>query len=213
MHRNKWQVEKGGQKKRTDLEFTLRGCLDSRLDLLIRRLLLSADDQVDNGDILSRHTESHTSELAIQAGDDLSDGLGSTGGGRNDVAVDGTTTTPVLHRGTIDGLLCCGCRMDGSHQSLKDSELVVDDLCERCKTVRCARRIRDLYFDCGKQEATGLQESDFTYHFVLGVIRIEVHTTHVHRRIGRRRRDNDLLSTALQVSGGPIGMTSELNQS
>ena len=72
----------------------------------------------------------HIRELSVERGDDLSDGLGGTGGGRDDVVVDGTSATPVLVGRTIDGLLGGSGGVDGGHQALDDAEVVVDDLSE-----------------------------------------------------------------------------------
>ena len=68
-------------------------------------------------------------ELAVKAGNDLAYGLGGTSRGRDDIPVDGASTTPVLVGGTIDGLLGGSRSMDRAHQTLYDTELVVNDLC------------------------------------------------------------------------------------
>lgn len=46
--------------------------------------------------------------------------------------------------GTIDGLLGGGGRVNSGHETLNDTELVVDDLSEGSKAVGCARGIGDL---------------------------------------------------------------------
>lgn len=43
-----------------------------------------------------------------------------------------------------------------------------------------------------------------TYDFVRGVVAVQVNTDDVHRGIGRRRGDDDLLGTTLQMGAGPI---------
>lgn len=83
-------------------------------------------------------------ELAVKAGDDLADSLGGAGGGGDDVAVNTTATTPVFVRGTVNGLLGSGGGVDGGHQGLDDTELVVDDLGERCQAVGRAGGVGDL---------------------------------------------------------------------
>ena len=109
---------------------------------------------------------SDSRELAVQAGDDLSDGLGSTGGGGDDVVVDGTTTTPVLVGRTIDGLLGSGGCVDGGHQALNDAEFVIDNLGERCETVCSAGRVRDLHVT-DMTSLSQYQYEDVTYDGIL----------------------------------------------
>ena len=86
----------------------------------------------------------HVRELAVERGDNLADGLGSTSGRGDDVVVDGSTTTPVLVRGTVNGLLGGGGSVNGGHQTLDDTEVVVDNLGEGCKAVGRAGCVRDL---------------------------------------------------------------------
>lgn len=86
----------------------------------------------------------HSRQLAVQFGDDLADSLGGTSGGGNDVVVDGTSTTPVLAGGTIDGLLGRSGGVDGAHETLDNAELVVDNLGQGSEAVGGARRVRDL---------------------------------------------------------------------
>ena len=57
------------------LEGSLSGVLDGLLDGLVRGGLLEADGKVDDGDVLGGHTHGHSGELAVELGDDLSDGL------------------------------------------------------------------------------------------------------------------------------------------
>ena len=51
-----------------------------------------------------------------------------TSGGGNNVACCSTATTPVLHRGSINSLLCCGGGMNGGHQTRDNTKLVIEDL-------------------------------------------------------------------------------------
>jgi len=125
------------------LKFTCRSSLDRVFDLIVRSRLLQADDKIDNRDVDGGDAERHTGELAIQRRNNLSDSLSCTGGRRDDVASDGTTTTPVLVGGPIDGLLGSSSSMDSSHQTLDDTKLVVNDLGERSKAVGCAGCVGD----------------------------------------------------------------------
>ncbi len=54
-------------------------------------------------------------ELAVEGRNNLADGLGGTSGRRNDVVVNGTSSTPVLVGGTVDSLLGGGGGVDGAH--------------------------------------------------------------------------------------------------
>lgn len=89
--------------------------------------------------------ERHSCELSVELRDDDTDGLGSSGGGGDDVDRSGTTCTPVLAAlgGTIDGELVRGHRVNGRHQTLHDAVLVVDHLREGSKAVCRARSVRD----------------------------------------------------------------------
>ena len=77
----------------------------------------------------------HIRELSVERGDDLSDGLGGTSRGRNDVGRGRSATSPVLSRGSIDSLLGGSGSVDGSHETFDETELVVDDLGNRGETV------------------------------------------------------------------------------
>lgn len=83
-------------------------------------------------------------QFAVESRNDFADSLGSTSGRRNDVVVDTTTTTPVLLRWTIDGLLGGSGSVDGGHQTLNDSKVVVDDLRQWRKAIGGAGRVRNL---------------------------------------------------------------------
>lgn len=69
--------------------------------------------------------------------------------------------------------------MDSRHQSFNDTILVVDDLCERSKTVGGARSVGD--------------------DIVFGFVSIKVHTTDKHGSIGRGSRDDDFLCSAFEM--------------
>lgn len=123
------------------LELSLRGSLDGSLDFLVGGWLLQADGQVDNGDVLGWDTESHTGELAVELWDNLSDSLSGTGGGWDDVGGSGTSSSPVLVGWTVDGLLGGSERVDGGHETLNNTEVIVDDLGQWGKAVGGARSV------------------------------------------------------------------------
>jgi hypothetical protein len=74
----------------------LGSLLDDGLDLVVRSTLLDSDSQVDNGDIGGGDSESHTGKFTVELGNDLSDGLGGTGGRGDDVGGSASTSSPVL---------------------------------------------------------------------------------------------------------------------
>ena len=75
--------------------------------------------------------------------------------------------------------------MNGGHQTLDDSKLVVDDLGQGSQTVGGARSVRD--------------------DVVLGLVSLEVDSADEHGGVGRGGRDDDLLGTSLQVGGSLVG--------
>lgn len=163
------------------LQRSLGGLLDLLLDLVVGGWLGQAAGQINDGNVGGWHAESHSGELAVQGWNDLADGLGGTGGGRDDVLGGTTTVTPQLAGRTVNGLLGGGGGVDGGHQTLQDSEVVVDDLGQWSQAVGGAGSVRD---DLHR-----------------GVVRVQVDTDDEHRGISRRGRDDDLLGTTLQVSG------------
>lgn len=167
------------------LELALSGGLDGLLDLLVAGALLDAAGQVDDGDVGGGHAHRHAGELAVEVGDDLADGLGSSGAAGDDVLGRGAAAAPVLGRGAVDRLLGGGVRVDGGHETLDNGELVVDDLGEGRKAVGGARGVGD----DGR----------------LAVVRLLVDAHDVHGGVGRRGRDDDLLGATLKVGAGLLG--------
>lgn len=167
------------------LEGTVGGLLDGGLDLVVGDRLLGAAGQVDNGDVGGRNTHGHAGELAVEGRNDLADSLGSTSGGGDDVLRSSAATTPVLRGGTVDGLLGSSVGVDGGHETLNETELIVDDLGERSQAVGGARGVGD--------------DGD------VALVGLLVDTHNEHGGIGGRSRDDDLLGATLQVSGGLLG--------
>ena len=167
------------------VERALRGLLDSLLDLVVGSTLLDADSQVDNRDVGSRDTHGHTSELAVELGNDLADSLGGTGAAGNDVLSSSAATTPVLGRGAVDDLLGSSVGVDGGHEALNDGVLVVDDLGERRQAVGCAGGVGE--------------------NLNVGLVGLVVDAHDEHGGIGRGSRNDHLLGSALQVGLGLFG--------
>jgi hypothetical protein len=167
------------------LKRTISSLLDGSLDGIVRSSLLNAASQVNNGDVGGWHTHGHSGELSIEGGDDFSDSLGSTGARWDNVLSSGTSSTPILGRWAINSLLGCSVGVNGSHETLNDGELVVDDLGERGKAVGCARGIGN----------------DLDIGLVCGLV--DAHN--VHWGISGGCRDDNLLSSSLQVCLGLLG--------
>ena len=73
--------------------------------------------------------------------------------------------------------------MDGGHQTLDDTEFVVDNLGKRGQAVGCAGSVGD--------------------DGVLGIVLLQVDTTNEHWGVSGRSGDDDLLGATLQMSSGP----------
>jgi hypothetical protein len=166
------------------LELAISSLFDGVGDLLVRGRLLQADSQVDDGDVGGGDTEGHAGDLAVQGRNNLADGLGGTSAAGDDVLGSTTATTPVLARGTIDGLLGGGVGVDSGHETLNDTELVVDDLDKGSQAVGGARSVGD---NVGST-----------------VVLLVVDTHDEHRGISGRSRDDDLLGTTSKVSLGLV---------
>jgi len=75
--------------------------------------------------------------------------------------------------------------VDGGHETLDNGEVIVDDLGERGKAVGGARSVGD--------------------NLNVGLVGLLVDTHDVHRSIGRRSRDDNLLGSSLQMCLGLLG--------
>merc|ERR1719181_1768338 len=93
---------------------------------------------------------------------------------------------PVLLGGAVHRLLGGRDGVDRRHEAVLDAVVVVDDLGERREAVRRARRVG--------HDVHG------------GLVGLEVHAADEHGRVGRGRRDDDLLRAALEVGRGRLGL-------
>ena len=151
-----------------------RGSLDGSADLIIRRSLLEAAGQIDDGHVRARDAHGGAGQLALQGRNDLADRLGSAGAGRDDVAVHTAGQTPVLLGEAVDDLLGGRVGMDGGHKALDDAEIIVDDLGQRRQAVRGAGSVG--------------------HDLDIRGVRIEVNAADEHRRVvlGRAGEHDDL---------------------
>ena len=102
--------------------------LDSIADLVPGGFFLETHGQIDDGDVGGWDSEGHTSELAIEGWDDLSDSLGGTSGGWNNIWAVGSSTSWVLDGGSVNSGVGGSGGVDGGHETLLDSEVIVDNL-------------------------------------------------------------------------------------
>eukprot|EP00756_Hemistasia_phaeocysticola_P033455 Hpha_TRINITY_DN16465_c1_g4::TRINITY_DN16465_c1_g4_i2::g.160745::m.160745 len=170
-----------GRVRKHTAHLALGSAPDGGVKLLLRRAPLQTDGQVNDRHVRRRHTERHTRKLPVEGRDHLAHGLRSPSAAGDDVAEHTTPAAPVLARRRVDGLLGGGGGVHGGHQTLRDTEGVVDHLRQRREAVRRAARVRE--------------------HRLTGVLLV-VHPHHEHRRVCRRCRNDDLLSTALEVHPG-----------
>mmetsp|Transcript_3719 Transcript_3719/g.4151 ORF Transcript_3719/g.4151 Transcript_3719/m.4151 type:complete len:392 (+) Transcript_3719:109-1284(+) len=103
-------------------------------------LLLHVHNKVDDGNVRGGDTEGNTVQLALELRENKSHGLGSSGGGGNNVEGSGTGTAKIAVGG-IEKPLVTGVGVGGGHGSLDDSELVVKNLGERGQAVGGARSV------------------------------------------------------------------------
>lgn len=127
------------------LQFTFGSLLDDAADFFVGGTLFELDSQIDDGDVQSGDSERHTGQFALKFGDNLSDGLGSTSAGGNDVSTSGSTGSPVLTTlgGTINDELGGSGSVDGGHETFSDLEVLVEDLGEGSETVGGAGSVGD----------------------------------------------------------------------
>jgi hypothetical protein len=115
-------------------EDALEAAFGSFLHLLanffVGGVLLELAGQVDDGNVGGGHAEGHTSELAVQLGDDFADSLGSAGCAGDHVGTGGTASAPVLAAlgWTVDGELVDGDGVHGGHKTLSNAEIIVQNL-------------------------------------------------------------------------------------
>lgn len=167
------------------------------LDVVEAGGLLEAAGEIDDGHIGSGHTESHSGEFSVEGGDDFSDGFGSSSAGGDDVLGGTTAIAPQLSGWTVDGLLGGGDGVYSGHQTLDDTEVVVDDLGQGSQAVGGAGGVTERRH---LERPGELDEPDDVV--VGGAVLLVVDSHDEHRGIGRGSGDDDLLGASLQMGSG-----------
>ena len=165
------------------LELAISGLLQGSLDVISRARLLGAESEIHHGNIRGWDTNGHTGELSVEGRKHLSDSLGSSGAGRDQVVHGRTSCAPVLSSlgGSINDHLGGGGGVDGGHETLHNSKVLVQDLGEWGQAVGCAGGV-------GENGGSG----------VFGV----VDTHDIHGGISRWSGNDDALASSLQVGLG-----------
>lgn len=117
--------------------------LDSVADFIPGGFLLEFDGQINNGDVGGWNSEGHTCELAVEFWDDLSDSLGGTSGGWNNIWAVGSSTSWVLDGSSINSGVGSSSSVNGGHETLLNSESIVDNLGKWSKAVGSAGSVGD----------------------------------------------------------------------
>ena len=97
------------------LHAVLGGVFHRHADVVIAGGLDEPGSQVHHGHVVGGYPEAHAGHFALQLRDDLTHGLGRTGGGGDDVAQHAAPGPPVPARPGVHGLLLGGGGVDGAH--------------------------------------------------------------------------------------------------
>ena len=168
-------------------EFFALACrLHCCLDLIIGGGLFKYAGEVNNGNIYGGHTHAHTGKLAVKGRNNLAYGLCCAGAAGNNVMSCCTAAAPILTGSTVNGELSCGDGVNGGHETFLDAEIIIDDLCKRCKAVRGAACIGN------------------NVHFGLVFLIVYAHNEH-GSSVLCRCGNNDLLRAANKMLAGELG--------
>ena len=148
---------------------------------------LGVDHQVDHRNGAGWDAVGHAVELAVEVGEDESDGLGGASGRRDDVHRSGAGAAEVAMDG-IEDRLVVGVGVDRGHDPALDADGVVEHLGHRCEAVGGAGGVGDDVVR-GRVVSVVVDAEHDGQVFVLG-----------------RGGDDDLGGTVVQVSAGPVGV-------
>lgn len=118
------------------------GLLDALVDGGGGDGLLSNPGEISARASGNRDTEGEAIELALESGNDLTDGLGGTGGGGNDVD-GGVTGTAEIVVDLIADTLVIGVGVDSGHETADNTEFVVEGLGDGGEAVSGAGSVGD----------------------------------------------------------------------
>ena len=150
------------------------------VDVLDGDLAPQPDDEIGQRPRRDGRAHRDAVDLALQIRQHEPDRAGRARGRRDEVDRR-RPSAPEILVGQVEDLLVVRVRVDRRHESLLDREGVVQDLGERRDAIRRARCVRDDVM-------------------LLGVVRVVVHAEHDrHVRIGRGRRDHNLLRAGVDV--------------
>src|SRR5699024_213104 len=124
------------------LQFAFGSFFHCSADFSVSSRFSQVDSQVNYRYVQSRNTHRHTGQFTVQRRDNFTYSLSSTGRRRDDVAGSSAAADPVFHRRTVNCFLSSCCRVNRSHQTVCDTELVVQYLSDRSQTVSRTRSVR-----------------------------------------------------------------------
>jgi len=163
----------------------LGGILERSADSVVISSLIKTSSKINNIYVSGRYTERHTSKFSIDLRGNLSYSLGSSGARWDDDVTGCTSSSPVLLGRSVNSLLGGSDGVDSGHETLGDSELVIDNFGKRGKTV-----------------GAGTRGVGNNIHGVLVLFLVNSHDK--HGSISGRSRDDNLLGASLNMSGSSL---------
>ena len=125
------------------LKSTLGGLLHLVANFFVSSFFLQSYGKIDDRDVGGWDSESHTSEFSVKLWDNLTNSLGGTSGGWDNVASSSSTGSPVFTSlgWSIDGELVHGNGVNSGHETLINTVVVVEDLGDWGEAVGGARSV------------------------------------------------------------------------
>ena len=117
------------------VHFTVGCRLDGGTNGFVRGTLFQAARQIDNGDVNGGDPKGHAGQFPVEFRNDLTDRFCGTGTTGDDIVTGGTSSTPILLTGTVDRLLSGRDGVDRGHETLLESEFIIDNLGQWCETI------------------------------------------------------------------------------
>ena len=110
------------------VHWSIGGFLDGITNLVPSGFFLESDGQINNGDVGGWNSEGHTCEFAVEGWNDLSDSLGGTSGGWDNIWAVGSSTSWVLDGSSINSGVGSSSSVNGGHEILLNTEVIMDNL-------------------------------------------------------------------------------------